>query len=287
LQGDLFSKNQKEKFNELEWLKMEAVKIMFLNPVGTATYDQLFADTITAHKYPNTEVHVTSLNPSVGNITNLEYRTYEAIVTADIVRAAHQAAVEGFDAMVIGCFYDTALHDAREISGDMLVVAPCQSSVQIAMTLANNFSVIVGQQKWVHQMQSTIHEYGYGEKLKSFHAVDMGVVEFQKDHDCTRSRLIEAGRKAVNEDHAEAIILGCTLETGFYKDLEAELGVPVIDPSLAVIKAAEHAALLKHNLGWKPSRKWGSAAPPENELVAFGLFSKPYVFGNRIIVSGG
>jgi len=31
---------------------------------------------------------------------------------------------EGFDALVIGCFYDTALHDAREVSGDMVVVAP-------------------------------------------------------------------------------------------------------------------------------------------------------------------
>lgn len=228
---------------------------------------------------------MTSLNQSSGVITNLEYRTYEAIVTSDIVRASHQASLEGFDVMTIGCFYDTALHDAREISGDMVVLAPCQSSIQVALTLANNFSVIVGQQKWVHQMQSTIHEYGYGEKLMSFHAVNMSVVEFQKDHDCTRSRLIEAGRRAVTEDHAESIILGCTLEVGFYKEMEAELGVPVIDPSLAVFKAAEHAASLKQEFGWKPSRKWGCAAPPANELEEFGIFQKPYEFGNRVVIS--
>ena len=39
----------------------------------------------------------------------------EAIVTADIIRATHQAAREGFDALVIGCFYDTALRDARSL----------------------------------------------------------------------------------------------------------------------------------------------------------------------------
>lgn len=266
---------------------MHAVKVMFLNPVSTGGYDQFFADMLKAHKYPNTEVHVTSLNPSIGIITNLEYRTYEAIVTSEIVRAAHQASQEGFDAMVIGCFYDTALHDAREISGDMVVVAPCQASVQTALTLANTFSVIVGQRKWVHQMQSTIYEYGYGEKLMSFRDVNMNVVEFQQDHECTRAKLIEAGRKAVTEDYAESLILGCTLETGFYKELEAELGVPVIDPSLAVFKAAEHAALLKQGFGWKPSRKWGSGQPPAKEIAEFGIFAKPYEFGNRVIVPGG
>ncbi len=150
---------------------------------------------------------------------------------------------KGFDALVIGCFYDTALHDAREISGDMLVVAPCHASIEIALTLANNFSIIVGQRKWVNQMQNTVREYGYGEKLMSFRHVGMNVVEFQQDHECTRDTLIAAGRQAVEEDYAESLILGCTLETGFYQELEAELGVPVIDPSIAAFKAAEHAAL--------------------------------------------
>ena len=263
---------------------MNPIKVVFLNPVGTSDYDQFFADMIQEHKYPDTEVHVTSLNPNVGAITNLEYRTYEAIVTADTIRATHQAAQEGFDALIIGCFYDTALHDAREISGDMVVIAPCHASIEIALTLANNFSVIVGQRKWVNQMQNTVHDYGYGEKLMSFRDVGMNVVEFQQDHDCTRERLISESRKAIMEDYAESLILGCTLETGFYKELQAELGVPVIDPSIAALKTAEHAALLKRDFGWKPSRKWGSEAPPAKEVAEFGLFATPYQFGERIIV---
>ncbi|RME80008.1 MAG: hydantoin racemase [Caldilineae bacterium] len=264
---------------------MYPLKVMFLDPVGSGAYDQFMADWIKDYKYPSTEAHVTSFDPArIGPITNLEYRTYEAIVTAEIVRATRQAANEGFDAMVIGCFYDTALHDAREISGDMIVVAPCHASIETALTLANNFSIIVGQYKWVNQMRNTVIHYGYGEKLMSFRHVNMNVVEFQQDHDCTRDRLIAASRQAVEEDYAESIILGCTLETGFYKELEEELGVPVIDPSIAAFKAAEHAALLRKQCGWKPSRKWGSEAPPESELAEFGLFAQPYEFGNRVIV---
>ncbi len=263
---------------------MEPLKVMFLDPVGSADYDQFMADWIKEYKYPLTEAQVTSLDSAIGAITNLEYRTYEAIVTADIVRATHQAAQEGFDALVIGCFYDTALHDAREISGDMIVTAPCHASIEIALTLANNFSIIVGQYKWVNQMRNTVIHYGYGEKLMSFRHVGLNVVEFQQDHDCTREKLIAAGRQAVEQDYAESIILGCTLETGFYTELQEELGVPVIDPSIAAFKAAEHAALLKQQCGWKPSRKWGSEAPPDWETAEFGIFSKPYEFGNRIIV---
>ncbi|MEZ4658142.1 MAG: aspartate/glutamate racemase family protein [Caldilineaceae bacterium] len=264
---------------------MKPIKIMFLNPVATSSYDQYFADMLRTHKYPDTEVHVTSLNPALGPITNLEYRTYEAIVTADIMRATRQAATEGFDALVIGCFYDTALHDAREISGDMIVTAPCHASVEIALTLANSFSVIVGQRKWVNQMERTIHEYGYGHRLRSFRDVGLNVVEFQQDHNLTHSRLVDAGRCAVQEDYAESLILGCTLEAGFYDELQNELGVPVIDPSLAAFKAAEHAALLKRDFGWKPSRAWSSAAPPDQEVAGFGLFKTPYEFGERIVVS--
>ncbi|MEM8858988.1 MAG: aspartate/glutamate racemase family protein [Chloroflexota bacterium] len=263
---------------------MLSTKIMYLNPVSSDSADQLFADMVREHKRPECEVHVTSLNSSIGTITNLEYRTYEAIVTADTIRATYQAAQEGFDALILGCFYDTALHDAREISGDMVVLAPCQASIQIAMNLANSFSVIVGKRKWVHQMESTVHEYGYGKKLKSFRDVDLGVVEFQQDHDVTRNRLLSEAHKAINEDYAESIILGCTLEFGFYEEMQAELGVPVIDPSIAALKAAEQAAFLKQQQGWRPSRKWGSEAPPQDEIEAFGLFSQPYEFGNRIIV---
>ncbi len=260
------------------------LKIMFHNPVGTSNYDQVFADMTAAHKLPNTEVHVTSQPASHGAFTHIEYRAYEAVVTRGIVRAARAAAREGFDAFVIGCFYDTGLHDAREVSGDMVVTAPCAASCEIAVSLANRFGVIVGRRKWVNQMQATIHEYGHAHRLSGFHHVELGVNDFQTDHACTNRLLTEAGRRAVEQDYAEAIILGCTLEIGFYKEMEQALGVPVIDPSIAAFKRAEYSALLKRQCGWIPSRKWSCEAPPEEEIARFGGFDDGPVFANRIIV---
>src|SRR5699024_1715809 len=189
-------------------------------------HDQTFADMVARHKLPGTEVHVTSLPPEQGQFGQIEFRSYEAMVTRGIVRAARQAERERFDAFAIGCFYDPALHAAREVSGDMVVTAPCVAACEIAASLANRFGIIVGRRKWVDQMATGGCEYGHAHRLAGFYPVDLGVTEFQRDHVETERRLIAAGRKAVEEDFAEALILGCTMEVGFYQDVQNQLGVP-------------------------------------------------------------
>ena len=135
------------------------IKVMYLNPIGNSDYDQVFADMAKDYKYPATAVDVTSMNPASvpPKMNNLEYRTYEAFIIRDTVEAARYAAKNGYDAMVIGCFYDPALDDAREISGTTAVVAPCQAACEVALNLANNFSVIIGQTKWEDQMRQTVY----------------------------------------------------------------------------------------------------------------------------------
>lgn len=58
----------------------------------------------------------------------------------------------------------------------------------------------------------------------------------------------------------EAIILGCTIEFGFFEQVQREVGVPVIDPVVAAFKMAEAMAGMKQRFGWSPSRV-GSCEP--------------------------
>ncbi|MGU7782661.1 aspartate/glutamate racemase family protein [Burkholderia sp. PU8-34] len=267
-------------------MSTQTLRIMYLNPVGEdETVDAIFAAMARDHKLPCTEVHIAALPKARYGFSHIEFRTYEALVTRGIIRAVRTAALEGFDALAIGCFYDTALDDAREISGDMVITGPCIASCEIAASLSNRFAIIVGRRKWVHQMQSLMHGYGHAERLAGFYDVGLGVDDFQKDHDETNRRLLAAGRKAVEEGGAEALILGCTMEIGFYKEIEKELGIPVIDPAIAALKRAEYAALLKRQCGWVPSRKGSCEAPSEAELAAFNAFpdDEP-VFGSRIVI---
>jgi len=261
------------------------LRILYLNVTQKTDAEiEAFVDMARRHKLAGTEVHIASLPKSGGAFRNAEYRTYEAIMTCAVVRAVRAVAIEGFDALAIGCFYDIALHDAREISGDMIVSASCEASCEIAASLANRFGVIVGRQKWVHQMEAIVRSYGHEHRLTGFYPVDLGVTDFQKDHAETARRLIAAGRKAVEQDHAEALILGCTMEMGFYKEIEQALGVPVIDVAIAALKRAEYGALLKRQCGWKPSRKWSCEPPAEEEIARFGCFPDGEALGPRVIV---
>ena len=267
------------------------IKVMYLNPLGSSAYDQVFADMAREFKYPGTTVHVTSMSGAAVSplMTNLEYRAYEACIFNETVRVARYCSEYDYDALVIGCFYDPALLAAREVSGDTVVVAPCQASMAAALSLANNFSVIIGQWKWEDQMKAAVHEYGGRDRLVSFEAVDLRVEEFHADPVRTREKLERAAYDAVARRRAESIILGCTLEVGFFRHLQdylaAELGafVPVIDPSIAALKAAENAALARR-VGWRNSRVWGMQPPPEDQLASFGLLQTDVEFGNALVV---
>lgn len=249
----------------------QGARVLWLNPIGINTYDAPIGEMLASIKSPGTEIEVVSFDMPV-TPTHLEYRSYEALMTQRIVECARDAGNHGVDAMVIGCFYDPALEAAREISGPTVVVAPCGSCLSVATQLANRFSILVGRQKWVEQMRERVKWYGLEDRLASFRCLEMGVDEFQRDHKTTRDRIIEEARRAVGEDQAEAIILGCTIEFGFFEEIQREVGVPVIDAVVAPFKQAEYLAHLKRQFNWKPSRRWSCEPPPEDELSRFNLF---------------
>lgn len=246
------------------------MRILWINPVGTDLFDIDTRNILNLAKQEGTQVDVVSL--PAGRPKHLEYHAYEGLVIGDLVRLTHEAA-NNYDAIVIGCFYDVGLREAREVSGRSIVTAPCQSATAIASNLGNTFSVLVGRRKWIPKMRENVHTYGHGHRLVSMRPLDLGVHDFQADHNRTCDRLLTEGRKAVQEDGAEVLILGCTAEYGFHETMQAELGVPVIDAVLSPFKYAEFLVDLAKRFGWQPSRMWGSEAPPEAELSAWKLFS--------------
>src|SRR5260370_25475261 len=98
-------------------------------------------------------------------------------------------------------------------------------------------------------MKSRVDGYGMDKRVASFRSLGMGVNEFQEDHAVTRARIIEEARRAIQEDHAEAIILGCTMEFGCFEEVQKEVGVPVIDAVLAPFKQTEDLTRMKQRLG--------------------------------------
>ena len=253
------------------------MKILWINPVGTDLYDRPIGEMLNREARAQTEVDVVSLPGS--RPSHLEYHSYEAMATGDIVNIVY-ALNKNYDAIVIGCFYDLALKEAREVSGSTPVLAPCQSSLVFAEHLGNSFSILVGRRKWISKMEENVTKYGKRSSLASMRPLELGVLDFQKNPSVTESRMLEAGKRAIEEDSAEVLILGCTIEFGFYKKMQEQLGVPVIDAVLAPFKLAETLAETGTAFDWKPSRIWGSEAPSINEIKEFGLFEGDPPVGN-------
>jgi allantoin racemase len=243
------------------------IRVLWINPVGTDAFDGPVRAELERSKRADTEVEVRSLERGPHH---LEYHAYEAMVLPDILAMVAWAERERFDAAVIGCFYDTGLRAAREVANRMAVAAPCESALRIATTLGDRFSVVVGRRKWVPEMRDNVVRYGCGDRLASFKVVELGVHDFQVDPELTRRRLSEAGREALTADGAEVLVLGCTIEYGFYEQLQEQLGVPVVDATVAPLKYAELLGELGA-LGWRPSKIGGYASPSAAELERFGL----------------
>jgi allantoin racemase len=242
-------------------------RVLWINPLGTDVFDVPIREELERIRRPDTELEVRSLGRGPDH---LEYSCYEAAAVPDLLALLLEAEREGFDAAVIGCFYDTGLRPAREVTSRMAVAAPCESAVHIASTLGDSFSVIVGRRKWVPEMRDNVGRYGFGDRLASFKVLELGVHDFQADLSETHRRMLAAGREAVERDGAEVIVLGCTAEFGFYEQLQRELGVPVVDATVAPFKYAELLGELAR-IGWQTSEIGGYAAPPEHEAAAFGL----------------
>ena len=253
-------------------------KILYIQPVRTdeVTWTVDLLRFLEREKQESVDVRVV---PLTRGPTHLRYRYYEALVLVDILNLVREAEAKGFDAVIIGCFFDSGLQDAREVAHHTAVVGPCEASVQIASTLCDRFSIIVGSRKGIAQMMHNIRYYGMEKRLASFKPVDLAVLEFRQDKQETMRRLRVAGHEAVECDGAEAIILGCTAAHGFWRELQSELGVPVIDPVIAALKYAEFASELASRYGWSQSKIGAYESPPEDEITRWNL-SEQYDFGD-------
>jgi len=242
-------------------------KVLYIEPVVSETADP-WEGYLSQFKGPETELEVISLTEGP---RHLEYYSYGSLVVPKILKIIRGAEKENFDAAVIGCFYDPGLRESREIAEKLVVTAPAEASMHIAMTLGQRFSIIVGRTKWIPLMRENVIKYGFQDHLASFQPIGIGVLDLQKDPEETKRRIVQAAERAIKQDGAEVIILGCTHQFGFYKELQDTLRVPVIDAALAAFNYAEFLVDLRDKHGWYFNKKNEYQSPLHEEIEAWKL----------------
>ncbi len=244
-------------------------KILIINPVGHKEWNREISEYLEPVKEEDTVLDVVSLKEGLPE--HLEYHYYEALVATELLHTIKQAEKDGYDACIIGCYYDLFLKEAREICENMIVTAPAEAAMHIGTTLGSTFSTIVVRKKCIPDMRENVFRHGFVHQLASFRSLEIGVQELQKNPEFTKQRMREEIQAAIEEDGAEAILLGCTIQLGFFRQLQQEFKVPVIDANIAPLKYAEFLCELKEKAGWYFSKRGLYETPDREEIKRWNI----------------
>jgi len=233
-------------------------EILWVNPVGTGAFDDETLELIEAIRAPQ---HVPRVRHLDVGPPHLEFHLYEHEAFGGMLELMREGEADGCGAGILGCFYDGGLRELRE-GLRMPVVGMGEASLLLAATLGHRFSVIVGRRKWIPKMADNAVLLGLDRRLASFRSVEMGIPDVAADPERFLDRVVEEGRRAVDEDGAEVVVLSEITSPAFWERAAAELPVPLVDPGVACWKWAELAADLYERTGLTHSKVFGFEAPP-------------------------
>jgi allantoin racemase len=182
----------------------------------------------------------------------------ELVSAPAVFSEAIRAEEEGFDAVTIDCTLDPGLRAAQRTCR-IPVVGAGEAALCLALLLGERFSVIMPIRESMSPMVAKIRGMGLWERTASVRAVNLHVLDLG-DRQRTLEALDQEARRAVEEDGAEVIVLGCTAMGPVASALAQRLGVPVVEPGTAALKLAEaFAAPAWHSSLFPRQRKTGRA----------------------------
>ena len=169
----------------------------------------------------------------------LDCNTDEAFAAAEMVKESIQAEKEGYDAIVIYCFSDVGIDAIRE-NFRIPVIGPGEVSLAAAHMLCNRITVLTSESINIPRTYRRLMRNGMArDKMVSVRALDIPIGEVRVNPEATKNYLRAVCKKAVEEDHADGIILGCLSMAGYGEELEKELPVKIIDPAFVAMAYAE------------------------------------------------
>lgn len=161
-------------------------------------------------------------------------------------KVSARIAAEPCDAAVIACFSDPGIELARQATS-IPVIGIAEAAYYAALQLAPRFGVVSLSPSSVRRHAAHIARLGLSARLAGDRDVAMSVAE-AADPSRAWGLVAEVGRALRDQDGAQAVILGCAGMGGHRQALQAELGLPVIDPA----QAAVAAAMAIVDLGYRP-----------------------------------
>ena len=165
----------------------------------------------------------------------------------DAVRAADA------DAIIIACFDDTGLTEARRIAS-CPVIGIGEAAFHAAILLGARFSVVTTLSISIPVIESNLMDYGLAKHCLRVRASEVPVLDLERPGSEAEVRISDEIARAIAEDGAQAIVLGCAGMADLSARLTRMHGLPVIDGVAAASGLATMLARLPLS-GFFPARQ--------------------------------
>jgi len=163
------------------------------------------------------------------------------------------------------------------------VVGIAEASSHMASLLAPKFSVVTVLRRGVRHVENVIDRIGLASRCASVRGVDLGVLDLDEDLSRSMNLIGSEARKAIEEDGAEAIALGCAGMGPLDKQLQEALGVPVLDGVACAVPLVE--ACVRYGVTTSKTNTY--AVPPSKVSAGLDpLLGEIYVSAPRQSMEG-
>lgn len=233
------------------------MRILVVNPNTTASMTEKIG--AAARRVASADTEILAVNSASGP-ASIEGFYDEAMSLAGMLAVIRNTP--DFDAVVIACFDDTGLDAARCLT-DKPVIGIGEAAYHMASMISNKFSVVTTLARSVPALEHNLHRYGLIARCARVRSSEVAVLELEHPGSDACTRISAEIGRAVAEDRAEAIVLGCAGMADLADTLAKEHGLPVLDGVTCAIGLAETMVRLRI----LTSRVGGYSPPPVHKAM--------------------
>ncbi|AZO55242.1 aspartate/glutamate racemase family protein [Mesorhizobium sp. M8A.F.Ca.ET.057.01.1.1] len=228
------------------------VRILVVNPNTTESMTETIA--AAARSVAGAWTEIVAVTSSMGP-ASIEGYYDEALAVPGLLMEIAAGERAGARAAIIACFDDTGLDAARAMAA-IPVIGICEAALSMASFIAQRFTVVTTTERSRVPVEGLVQRYGMSGRAR-VRAADIPVLALEDPASGAIGKLRDEIARAVEEDRAEAIVLGCAGMADLAQRLQSEFGLPVVDGVGAALKQAE--ALVA--LGLATSKRGAYANP--------------------------
>ncbi|HET7172577.1 MAG TPA: aspartate/glutamate racemase family protein [Gaiellales bacterium] len=202
---------------------MTAFRLALLNPNTDARHTEAMG--VVARETLPEGCEVTAVSPERGP-TSIESEADSVVAAAAVAELVRQ--LPAHDAYLVACFGDPGVGAARELT-EAPVVGIGEAAFQAAVTIARRFAVVTTLPRSVPEIEDALERHGVRGRCVAVEPLGIPVADQGSHNADTTAAIVDAGRRVVARDGAEALVLACGGMADVARAVASEVGVPVCD----------------------------------------------------------